>query len=773
MIKEVRVVDIRLNSPVTGHSDLAAAQRDLTTRIRRARSVDYEDRKSNHSVTPQVIVFVLDRRVNWASVPELLDGARQQLRSNASHRRNPNSSQWLLFTEDFVLKAEELYNPPKLSIPFSVSSVISAALKSDMEGILRDESVFFHHNRQVFFRLPSGQISDFFLRVGNTQREPNNIEKIVFWALPQLLDVHHVLCETWSISTTAATVAQFVAQYRGSGGIAWSYLSAYLPQKTSDIHHVNGLLSQARSKEGKLLFLVSASASGRIHQEFLKLARQADAMDHIRLLTIYQLDRSQCEGIVIHRLADFLQELGLQGATDPADVGTSLVVKIDTSTYIPRYRGITTKPFSVIRQTARGREFFERYSGNGIFSISRKGRTSDRSPGRHYTYHVDISKLMAHPAFVKRVEMTLADASPTTTVVLTPSMANSQFLSIFGMAHAKVFGAHPARVVEIARLSQILESPELMAALMNANEHVTFLESLLVEGGNLNDLTQTIRAVRDQGYPSQSGITYLSGLFRPYSKDKEKWVNYFPQCSDHQGFQERTRITAVETVILPKWSENDCPWQRELQAHERALLTRELDDRQRSYIQERILSLSHAMKAGGDGLTGNPSDKLPFWAGSYWLDKAAVVTRNLEFGVNISEDDVDEADLVCAVASAVHSWRCDNPTSSVFTHELSFDDVINQEITSENVGFNEPMLRAAIWRSLKPIEINVSGSNSDTPGMLSTIFLDLDKSNPHRVLGGEAALAYAWRLRGLLGPIRSAQVDWPYLIRLSECVAPS
>ena len=131
------------------------------------------------------------------------------------------------------------------------------------------------------------------------------------------------------------------------------------------------------------------------------------------------------------------------------------------------------------------------------------------------------------------------------------------------------------------------------------------------------------------------------------------------------------------------------------------------------------------------------------------------------------------ADLVCAVASAVHSWRCDNPTSSVFTHELNFDDVINQEITSENVGFNEPMLRAAIWRSLKPIEINVSGSNSDTPGMLSTIFLDLDKSNPHRVLGGEAALAYAWRLRGLLGPVRSAQVDWPYLIRLSECVAPS
>lgn len=183
---------------MTSNSDLVTAQRDLTTSIRRARSVDYEDRKGNRTVTPKVIAFVLDRRVNWALVPELLDGARQQLKSIATHRRNPNSSQWLLFTQDFALRAEELYNPPKLSTRFSESLVISSALKSDMEGILRDESVFFHHNRQVFFRLPSGQISDFFLRVGNTQREPNNIEKIVFWALPQLGDVRHMLCETLS-----------------------------------------------------------------------------------------------------------------------------------------------------------------------------------------------------------------------------------------------------------------------------------------------------------------------------------------------------------------------------------------------------------------------------------------------------------------------------------------------------------------------------------------------------------------------------------------------
>ncbi|GFE63120.1 hypothetical protein KIN_01940 [Litoreibacter roseus] len=71
------------------------------------------------------------------------------------------------------------------------------------------------------------------------------------------------------------------------------------------------------------------------------------------------------------------------------------------------------------------------------------------------------------------------------------------------------------------------------------------------------------------------------------------------------------------------------------------------------------------------------------------MDKSAVVVANAKHGVKIAEADVDVADLVCAVSSAVHAWRCSNPNSGVLSHDLSFDEVINQEVTSENVGFNE------------------------------------------------------------------------------------
>lgn len=777
MSDTTRVVEIRLNAPISHSSDLVAVQRELAAKVRRARSVTYEERKRGESSAPRNVVFALDRRVDWSTFPELLEQVRNQLRSPASHRRNPNSSQWMLYSEEFEPKVCNLYQPQGIEYPGTNAEITELARRSDMEGILADKSVFFHHDRQAFFRLPSGEISDYFLRVGNVQHDPHNIEKIAFWALPRLSDIHHVLCETWSISTTAATIAQFIDAYRGEGAVTWSYLSAYLPQKISDIHHVTELFSQAARTNTKLLFLVSASASGRIHGEYLKLARQADAEQNTRILTIYQLNRTPCEGSVIHPLADFLDDLGLKGATDSIDVGSAPVIEIDTSTYIPKYRGVTTKPFSVIQQTGRAREFYEKYSGNGIFSIARKGRTSNRSPGRHYTYHLDIKKLMDHPAFTQRLGTVLSNQTATTTVVLTPSNTNRQFLEIFCVAHEAAFGCRPTNIVEIERLTQISDHQQIKAALTDENEHVTFVESLLVEGANLNDLTQTIRKIRDQGFPSKAHITYLAGLFRPYSDRKEKWVNFFPQCSDHPGFQERTKIVAVETVILPKWSDNDCPWKRELRAQEKALEVSELDDWQRSYIQRRVLQLTDAMKAGGDGLRGaevffqrQPGDEFPFWAGSFWLDKSAVVAANEKHGVTIAEDDIDVADLVCAVASAVHAWRYGNPNSSVLSHDLSFDEVINQEVTSENVGFNEPMLRAAIWRSLKPGEISASGSNSDTASMLSNIFLDQDETNQHRVLGGEAALIYAWRLRGLLGPDGQEKVDWPYLLHLAESV---
>ncbi|GFE63121.1 hypothetical protein KIN_01950 [Litoreibacter roseus] len=54
--------------------------------------------------------------------------------------------------------------------------------------------------------------------------------------------------------------------------------------------------------------------------------------------------------------------------------------------------------------------------------------------------------------------------------------------------------------------------------------------------------------------------------------------------------------------------------------------------------------------------------------------------------------------------------------------------------------------------------------------MLSNIFLDLNETNPHRVLGGEAALIYAWRLRSLLGAEGQEKVDWPYLLYFAEAV---
>lgn len=84
---------------------------------------------------------------------------------------------------------------------------------------------------------------------------------------------------------------------------------------------------------------------------------------------------------------------------------------------------------------------------------------------------------------------------------------------------------------------------------------------------------------------------------------------------------------------------------------------------------------------------------------------ASVAMRSRKWGGFV--DDIDFGDLIRA------------------SREVDPDKKMPKEITSENVGFNEPMLRAAIWRALFPKVINTDQSNADNFSMLNEVFLTL------------------------------------------------
>ena len=91
---------------------------------------------------------------------------------------------------------------------------------------------------------------------------------------------------------------------------------------------------------------------------------------------------------------------------------------------------------------------------------------------------------------------------------------------------------------------------------------------------------------------------------------------------------------------------------------------------------------------------------------------------------------------------------------------------IKAEIVADQNGFNEPALRASIWRCLRLSEIAVDRKDNDLRETLKHIFFG-SGDNEHRVLGGEAALSLGTELRSILGDDFEA-IDWGYLRRLSS-----
>lgn len=231
----------------------------------------------------------------------------------------------------------------------------------------------------------------------------------------------------------------------------------------------------------------------------------------------------------------------------------------DRETYIPKYRRVRTSNFKLVKQTEAARSFFERYSGNKIFSIAKRGQSSVRSPGRHYSYYIDVERLFNHPAFLYELEKCVRENGQIDCLVFLDIEMNNVFCELILNIHHRVFGSEVFEVKKLKRFEDIPVEDSLVKVLTTPEKHVMFADGMVVTGSNLRDLSQTIRRLNGQGAPCTAKLTYLVGMYRPYSHQKVKWVKYFEQASVHYGFKGTTHFKAVEKVVLPLWSTDECP----------------------------------------------------------------------------------------------------------------------------------------------------------------------------------------------------------------------
>ena len=745
---------------------------DVAPVIRRAVSEPYENRKWADDRPPEDLVFILDRRINWAHYPRTRERCLAELGKPDNIARNQGSFQWAIASLDYRHEVFPIHPVPGTTEAVAVSDrreILKATKSKEIGDMISDRSVFFHHRRSAFFLLPSGDVSDFFLRVGNIQSSKSNLRRLAYWSLPHLKDVDHVVSESWTISSTAAYMSQLANHYDPDIGCEWSYLEQYLTADSADVQHIQELSRSRNASNGDVLFVVSASASGRLIQLFDDVLRGDPNAGRFRRLTLFSLRDQERVEPALYSLGGLLKENDLLGPSSVEDVGNAQIIHVDPRTYIPVYRAKDTTTFKASEDTKDAKEFFHKYSGNGIFSVSRRGRTFQ---GRHHSFHVDIVKLLEHPHFHLSLREKLKVTGGCDAIIYVDSLPNREFAKLVQDIHQDEFGARKVNSFNVRQFDEIAELSEISDALASKDKNVLILESIFVTGTNLSDLSRTIRKMADRGQGSKSRITYLIGLNRPHSLQKQRSARLFDKASGHAGF--RGCLEAVETVLLPLFSTKDCPWQRELNAHLSALDAFKGDDADRHAMLQRIYVLQNAIVTGlrGNDVFFKRSDDADFdlSSGSYFLDLGSVIKKNAEVGIPLTYADVDQADVACAVASSVHRWRCRASSNRVLFDEVPFDNLIDPGAFIDRNMFNDSLLRVAIWRALQPSEMDLRRSHSDSGSFLSRILCDGSMTNGDRVLAGEAVLAFSWQIRQVIGDERFGKIEWEYLKDLAEAV---
>ncbi|MDB4019437.1 hypothetical protein N9491_02370 [Planktomarina temperata] len=705
------------------------------------------------------VYFRLEPSINWISLEQKLFEASSQLHKLALSRF-PKAKSFLLFCSDYNHKLTDMNGKLVKKLDEELENI----RHEELEKLVDASGALYEGNKYHFFRLPSGQTADYFLRIGNCLARQEALHIFSFWAIPSLQNTNLIICDTWSISTLGMFLARLGERYSGNK-YECQYLSRYLDDNIGTANEVEEMLEQADDGSVTPLFLVSVVSSGR------SLEIYSTAYAHLfinripKALVLYYVGNnlsfspsSHFDMVVLCNLGSVLEGKGLKGFTEDFAVENGQqIFSIDTETYFPKYFEAREHKFSVIKCAIESKPFFERYAGHQIFSICKNGASNTKlNLRRHHAFHVDILKLVKTKEFSERLKSKLeALPNPPTHVICLTKPAD--------LAMAKVLrdllqGSCKIDIMRMSTFKKIPGRKDILGVLNNNKNRVLFVDAMFISGQSTaqdfqQGLRQGLTAANTSSYAA--AISYLIGLLRPdlSSKISSEVGQMVRKCCPTQ--QGDILTDSVETILLPNWDDQKCPWCAERELHR--LLSKKYISQmswlERDYIDKRISLL---MTCGQDGLKENlffkryPDQTFMFGKSSLWFDTAHVQNKGLKH---------TEADVMLAVASAIQYWRDDYwklpPAQYLLDQQTCF---------SVNV-YNDTLLRAAIWRSLSKTEVDTFLPEKSRKDLLNQVFDNAThKSNADEfVLGWEAARLLGRFLPRVLGNARFESVDWNYL----------
>lgn len=599
---------------------------------------------------------------------------------------------------------------------YNQEELLAAVRSAEMRSLLNNPGTLLPENDDFHYEGPNGRHYASFYRVGTAIQSVEVLDAVCFWLHPHMADRSLIVLD----SSTIVALALNLPRYAEVCGLQRVPLVAIESQRSYDegddlLRTRLRALLRKEDEPPRATILSSVVSSGKLAENLTELIGNV-GMEDVTSVGLY--GSAEASGEVFCRP----DGIGQHWPADECELPTP-TMRIARSTYLLELSVRPERSAITIPHASKAWEFFDRYRGTDCLAVHRDQHDSDR----HHMIHLDVGRLARTQQFKPRLEETVAQL-PEIDLVLCPD--HSGAIELAGQVR-NLLGVEllAADETELPRLNAD-DSAKLRSA-----KRILVVDDVVITGTRIRGYRHFLRACDYlSGDPPE--IHLLVGVAR--SRDNLD-LRAIADMTDRQD-----RFHPVESLLLPNWDHQDCPWCWEAKL---------LDNLAHSLPQSDKLSARiEALEDVRHGLKGNLF--LPWSATGEPLPvKTWVLGPNSIFHTDT------EGEMFTAVASAIQSMRSAGTLTEHLTYPLAYVLDPGYWLTGR---YYDPAITAAILRATRRHDLRTAYVD---PELNTGLERRLDEL-ASRELRGELLLAIARghlpAFPGLLengGPLGDATAD--------------
>lgn len=569
-------------------------------------------------------------RMHFRDYVDLVGDARalQQVREKLRGR-----DAYVFSYGDGTFQWTEVHGQPVSS--FSPDRLQEALRTAEMRYLLEADGVVMPPSDSFHYEGPNGDVYRQFIRFASALRSIGALDAVAFWLAPLTDDQPVVVVD----SATVVSIALHLDRYRHDC-LGDDRRLAGVECVGDYSEESDGLRARLRAMplgdevdraSVPTLVIRSVVSTGKLTTRVTHVCAEA-GLRNVQTVAFY--GAPDAVGDVFCRMPALKESDG---------VPTGATIPISGTNYFPE---LTVEPdlCNVNVKTAElGEDFFNKYRSLDAIAVH---RSEPGSSGRHHAVYVDIATLCDDsPVFRRgvvervakirqRIEQAHRDDSDNPEridVILSPEHAGARVLADIV---ANELGDTPRVRCDPEMLDRARERDK---ELLRAARLVLLVDDALITGARLKNYRHFLRACGYHSVETPIDLEFLVGLSRPEDNNDLRHVT--------DTVHGKVHFSWVEELLLPNWSEEECPWcveHRSMERYEHLVLGSGSPDRFQNRLAE-LEDTTHGLRANLFLPWSSTDRELP--------------RRSNEIGPQSIFHADTEAELFAAVASAVQALR--------------------------------------------------------------------------------------------------------------------